>query len=85
MSASERSQRARIAALSQWAQVEDRTARTAKARAAARAASQARFEAEVDPDGVLSPAERAIRADFARRAYMARLALKSAQTRRERR
>ncbi len=43
-----------------------------------------RFEAEVDPDGVLDPQERAIRAAHARKAYFARLALKSAQARRRR-
>jgi hypothetical protein len=43
-----------------------------------------RFERDVDPDGVLDPVERARRADMARKAYMARLALKSAQVRRPR-
>ncbi|OCB20818.1 hypothetical protein A5674_04165 [Mycobacterium malmoense] len=42
----------------------------------------AKFEHEVDPDGQLSPTERAKRAEFARRAYYTRLALKSAQARR---
>lgn len=44
-----------------------------------------KFEREVDPDGVLAPAERARRAAHARKAYFARLALKSAQARRRRR
>lgn len=44
-----------------------------------------RFEREVDPDGTLSPAERARRAEHARRAYFAGLALKSATARRLRR
>ena len=35
-----------------------------------------RFEREVDPGGVLSPQERAKRADHAMTAYMKRLALK---------
>ena len=49
--------------------------------ARARAAFLARFEREVDEDGVLEPAERARRATAARKAHMARLALKSAQSR----
>lgn len=43
-----------------------------------------KFEKEVDPDGSLPPAERAKRAEHARKAYFKRLALKSAQTRRRR-
>lgn len=42
-----------------------------------------RFENEVDPDGILDPAERSIRADRARRAYMLRLAARSAEVRRK--
>ena len=53
--------------------------------AKARAAFLARFEAEVDPDGTLDPAERHRRALAARRAYFTRLALRSAQARRRRR
>ena len=49
---------------------------------AARAAFLARFEREVDPDGVLSPDERARRAEHARKAYFARLAYRSALSRR---
>ena len=52
--------------------------------AASRAVFLARFEAEVDPDGVLPPEERAKRAEHARRAYFAGLALKSAKARRSR-
>lgn len=52
--------------------------------ASARAAFLARFEREVDPDGVLDPAERARRAGHARSAYFARLALLSAGARRRR-
>ncbi len=55
---------------------------TAAARAAARAAALARFEREVDPTGSLAPAERSRRAEYARRAYFAKLALKSARVRR---
>lgn len=51
--------------------------------APARAAFLARFEREVDPDGTLDPAERARRAEHAKRAYMTSLALKSARSRRK--
>lgn len=63
-----------------WANTTDRTARTAPARAA----MLAKFEREVDPDGVLDPAERAKRAESARKAWYSRLALRSAQARRAR-
>lgn len=49
---------------------------------AARTAFLARFELEVDPDGLLSPTERARRADSARKAYFAKLAHQSAKSRR---
>jgi hypothetical protein len=51
--------------------------------APARAAFLSRFELEVDPEGVLPPAERERRAAHARKAYFARLALKSAMARRK--
>lgn len=47
----------------------------------ARAAFRSRFEREVDPDGVLSPEERTRRAEAARRAFYARLALASTRAR----
>ncbi len=47
----------------------------------ARAAFLDRFEREVDPEGVLTPAERQKRAKAAKSAYFTRLALKSAQNR----
>jgi hypothetical protein len=50
-----------------------------------RAAFLARFEREVDPDGVLDPQERARRAEHARRAYMASLSLAAAKARRAKR
>lgn len=43
----------------------------------------AKFEAQVDPDGSLSPEERHLRAENARKAHFARLALKSARSRRK--
>lgn len=69
-----------IAAHESWARTENRSARTAPARQAA----LDRFERDVDPDGELAPAERARRAEHARKAYFKRLALKSAQARRRR-
>jgi 4'-phosphopantetheinyl transferase EntD len=51
---------------------------TAKARAAFRES----FEALVDPDGSLPPEERARRAEHLRKAHLARLALRSAEVRR---
>ena len=50
----------------------------------ARAAFLARFETEVDPDGILPPDERARRAEAARKAYFAQLARNSAKARRRR-
>jgi hypothetical protein len=52
--------------------------------ATARARFDERFEHEVDPDRVLPEAERLRRAGHARKAYFARLALKSAKVRRAR-
>lgn len=68
----------RIAAHTSWANTSNRTERTA----AARAGLLARFEREVDPDGTLSPAERRIRAEHARKAFYLGLAAKSAAARR---
>lgn len=53
--------------------------------AAARAAALSRFDRLVDPDSNLPPAERARRAEAARRLYFAQLAYKSAIARRRRR
>ncbi len=78
LSPSERKLRATVAAHTSWANTADRSARTA----AGRKAMLDRFEREVDPDGVLDPAERALRADSAKKAHFARLALRSAQVRR---
>lgn len=71
----------RLGAHVSWANTEDRAARTAPARQA----FLDRFEREVDPDGVLSIQERAVRAEHARKAYFTRLALRAAQARRRRR
>lgn len=60
-----------------WANTADRTSRTMKAREAA----LARFEKEVDPEGLLPEEERRLRAESLRRAYMRSLALKSRRSR----
>jgi hypothetical protein len=70
---------AQIGAHASWAATEDRTARTANARAA----FAARFEREVDPDGRLAPEERARRAEHARLAFMASIRLKGHKARRK--
>lgn len=71
-SAQERSLRAQIAAHESWANTENRSARTTPARRA----FEAKFLAEADGDPQ--------RAESLRRAYYARLALKSVQARRRR-
>ncbi len=68
----EKSLRGRAAAHTSWGNTLDRTARTAKARNA----FENKFLTEADGD--------LMRADSLRRAYYARLALKSAQARRRR-
>jgi hypothetical protein len=80
MSATERVLRARVAAHIMHATHDAR-----QTTANGRAAFLARFEREVDPEGVLDPQERARRAEHARRAYFTRLALASAKARRIRR
>lgn len=77
LSPSERTLRARLAAHTLHSRV-DSSAHTEPGRKA----FLARFEREVDPEGKLPEAERARRAEQARRAYFTRLALKSAQARR---
>jgi hypothetical protein len=67
----ERSLIARVAAHESWANTTDRAARTAPARAAL----AAKFLGQADGDP--------IRAEHLRQAYFARLALKSAQSRRK--
>ncbi len=62
---------AQLAAHELHAQVADPSAHTAPARAA----FLDRFERQVDPDATLSSAERARRAEHARKAYFSRLAL----------
>lgn len=75
-----RSQRGRLGAWTSWARTQDRAARTLPARRA----FLDRFDKEVDPDGELPIQERAKRAEWARRAYYQRLAMKSAAARQRR-
>ena len=75
------SQAGRLGAHSRWAREADRSAATAPARAGL----LKRFEDEVDPDRVLPAAERAKRAESARRAFYQRIAMKSAAARAARR
>jgi hypothetical protein len=72
----QRSQRARIAALTRWSR-EDPAATAARGQAGL----LAKFIDQVDPDRVLPEAERQRRAEAARRAHMAQLAFRSAKTR----
>lgn len=80
MTPEQRVLRAKIASHSRWAREPDPKAATAPARKA----SLERFEREVDPEGLLAPDERSRRAEHAKKAYFMRLALKSAQARRQR-
>ena len=75
----ERTLRARLAAHALHAGVDSR-----QHTEPARRAFMARFEDEVDPHRTLPPAERARRAEHAKKAYFTRLALKSVQARRKR-
>jgi hypothetical protein len=76
----ERSLRARLAAHTMHSQHDARDTT-----AAARAKFLARFEAEVDPEGALTPEERRRRAEHARSAYFTRLAFERAKARRAKR
>lgn len=67
----------RSAAHASWANTSNPTARTAPGRAA----FSARFERQVDPDGVLPVEERRRRAKHAQQAYMQDLAVRSAKKR----
>ena len=81
MDPAERTFRARLGAHTSWANTVDPASRTAKAREAA----VGRFEKQVDPDGTMEPGERTRRAEHAKKAYFAQIALKSHTARRRRR
>lgn len=72
----QRSQRARLAALTRWSR-EDPTETARRGQEGL----LRRFLAEVDPDGTLPEAERYRRAEAARKAHMTRLAFNSAKAR----
>ena len=74
LTAEQRRLRAKAAALAQAAQGKTNTK-------AGTEAFLARFERQVDPEGILSPEERARRAGFARRSHMASLQLRSSLAR----
>lgn len=76
----ERSLYGKLGAHISWAKTPDRPARTRPARNGL----ERKFEREADPNNELTPAERAKRTEHVRKAYYARLALKSAQARRRR-
>jgi hypothetical protein len=71
-----RSEAARIAAHTRWAHEADRSATARRGHDGL----MARFEREVDPDGVLSPDERTKRVKNAQAAHMARMRAKRRRT-----
>ncbi len=74
---SEKSLAAKVAIHTRWANTTDRTAATAPARTA----FDAWFESD-DPDGLLTPEQRAAMAESARKAYFATLSHRAAKARR---
>lgn len=70
----------RLGAYRRWSKVADRAA----ALAPARDGFLAKLEREVDPDGVMTPKQRAAAAEAARRAHMAFVAQRSRQVRQAR-
>lgn len=81
LSPTERRLRGRIGGLRVHA-LNDSAAIASRARAGQTEALNAKLLAEIDPDGSLTPEERARRLAFARRAHYTQLALKSAAARR---
>lgn len=67
----QRSERARLAALTRWSKTNDRSGATK----AARDGFLAKLAHEVDPDSRLMPDERARRVEMARQAHYARMRL----------
>lgn len=78
LSATERRLRAQLAARTRWAFEADRSAATL----AARRAAIAKYEREVDPDGVLPVVERVRRAESLRAAHLTRARFASLKARR---
>lgn len=81
MTPAQRAMHARLASRTSWAKTSDREQRTRPARTA----FLARFEKQVDPDGVLPEIERAERAHQAFLAHMETMRLKSSLSRARRR
>jgi hypothetical protein len=77
MTPEQRALRARLASHSSWAQTANRRARTKPGSQAL----LAKLAAEVDPDGLMSPEDRAKAVENAKSAYFSRLALKAAAAR----
>lgn len=77
MTPEQRSQRARLAALTRWENCVDRSAATLPARLAL----MDKFEREVDPNGELLPAVRAKLAESRRKRHYAEMAYKSSRSR----
>ncbi|WP_086002969.1 hypothetical protein [Nocardiopsis salina] len=73
-----RSQIASLAAHTSWA----RTPHRAERMAPANRAREQKWEREVDPDGVMDPADRARAAESARAAYYRRLSMAGVEARR---
>lgn len=74
-----RSLQARIAAHKSWAATADRSERARPGNAAL----MARFEKDVDPHGILPPAQRALMAESAMKAHFSTLALRAKVNRRK--
>jgi hypothetical protein len=79
MDPDDRRVRAQIGAHSSWAHTPDRSARTAPARAA----MLEKFARQVDPEGTMTPAARALAADSARKAHLLRMTRASIEARRK--
>ncbi|MBV9652146.1 MAG: hypothetical protein JO296_18680 [Pseudonocardiales bacterium] len=79
LTSAQRKLRAQIAANTRWSKEDP-----APTGLRGQAGLLARFEREVDPQGILTPAERIRRAQAARRAHMQRLALASSKARQAR-
>jgi hypothetical protein len=80
LSAEERSLRARIAVSERWAKTHDRTTATAPARAAAQ---RARWAREIDPDGVMPPAQLEARLEEMQRVHHMKVRLRAKTARRK--
>ena len=78
----QRAMHARQAAYARWGRTPLEQRR--KATAPARAGLMTRWEREVDPDGTLPLAERAVLAESVKRAHMVRMALASSRARSKR-